>query len=246
MRDPESVLEAAFSDVRPNDAVGRSILASIRTTPQIRRGRRVRAFTAAGAGLALAAALLLAFVFPHWLGTYAPAGLAPGSTAPPVSTPRAGQGYVGFTAMPVVLLTPKQRELWSVKAQRGVVAVRVFKGSPAEKAGLRNGDVLLQFAGKDVPSTNDVDPGKPAGAKAFGDAFAQISSIVRPGADVALVVARGGKAAILTAVAVDLEAMKMIVAGSGEEDEGDEGDDEGGQRKEAPDGPDRPPGRPPR
>ena len=246
MRDPEFVLVAAYSDVRPSDAVGRSILESIRTAPQVRRGRRARALTATGVGVALAATLLLAFVFPPPWGTHSPAALAPGRIEPAESAPHVGQGYVGFTAMPVVLLTPKQRVLWNVVAQRGVVAVRVLKGSPAEKAGLQNGDVLLQYAGQDVPSTRDVDPGKPSGAKTFGDAFARISSVVGSGAGVALVVERGGTRVTLTAVSVDLDAMKKIVAGSGEEDEGDEGDDEGGQRKEAPDGTDRPPGKVPR
>src|SRR5438045_2274761 len=138
MPDPESAIESAFSGVRPSDRVESSILAAIRSTPQTRRRRRDRAWIAAGTGLALAAALLLAFVFPPPWGIHSPAGRAPAVPHSPGSVADVGHGYVGFTAMPVVLLTPKQRELWSVKAESGVVAVRVLKGSPAEKAGLHN------------------------------------------------------------------------------------------------------------
>jgi S1-C subfamily serine protease len=240
MPDPESALESAFADVRPSDRVERSILAAIRSTPQTQRRSRVRAWAAAGIGVALAATLLLAFVFPPW-GTHSPAERAPVVPHPLTQVAGVGHGYVGFTAMPVILLTPKQRALWSVKADSGVVAVRVFKGSPAEKAGLHNGDVLLTVAGQEMPSTKDIDASKPDGARTFADAFARISSIVRTGSDVELVVARDGKRATLMAVAVDLEAMRRIVAASGEEDEGDEGDEEDG-----PTGTVRPPGKPPK
>ena len=51
-------------------------------------------------------------------------------------------GYLGFEARLVSGLSYKQKKRWKVKAEKGIVAVRVLKDSPAQKAGLANGDVL--------------------------------------------------------------------------------------------------------
>ena len=39
--------------------------------------------------------------------------------------------------------------------ERGAVTVKVFKGSPAERTGIRRGDVLLSFGEKDISSRDD-------------------------------------------------------------------------------------------
>jgi len=61
--------------------------------------------------------------------------------------PRGGNGRFGV-AMDVV--TPQLREQLDLPADRGVVVVQVRPDSPAEKAGLKANDVILEFAGKPV------------------------------------------------------------------------------------------------
>lgn len=143
----------------------------------------------------------------------------------------AARGFLGFTPAPAALLSAKQKAKWNVKAEKGVVAVRVLKDSPAAKAGLKDGDVMLQFAGQDVPATKDLDPAKKQSAEAFGAAWSKIAATVKPGAKVAVVVERDGKPVTLDATSVDLAAIQKVAAASGEDDEEDEGD-EGDEGKE--------------
>ena len=151
------------------------------------------------------------------------------------ATAAAERGYIGFQPTPAALLNAKQRTHFNVKADKGVVAVLVRKGSPAEKAGLQNGDVLLKYAGQDVPATKTVDATKPESGKAFSDAFAKIAATTRPGTEMEIVVERDGKPVTLKAIPVDFEGMQKFSAGEDEEDEGDEGNEgpekgEGGEK----------------
>ena len=104
------------------------------------------------------------------------------------------------------------------------VAVQVVPGSPAAKAGLKDGDVLLKFAGADVPSTKDVTD--EASFMAWQESFGKVRNTVKAGAKVQIVVEREGKPVTLEAVAVDEATMKKL-AGEGQEDE--EGEDEEGE-----------------
>lgn len=148
--------------------------------------------------------------------------------APAASDPR---GYLGFSPVPIELLSPEARAHAKVTAQHGVVALRVYPGSPAEKAGLKDGDVILQYAGQDVPPTKDLDPSKPEGVEAFTAAFAKVAGTTRPGIEIGIVVERDGKPVTLRATPIDLAAMKKIAAAAGEDDE-DDGEDEADEAKE--------------
>ena len=140
----------------------------------------------------------------------------------------AERGFLGFTPAPVALLSPKQKSKLGLKAETGVAVVRVTKGSPAEKAGLRVGDLLQKFAGKDVPSTKDVVAGNPESGREFAAAFGKISATTRPGTEVELVVERDGKAVTLHGTPIDQLAMQRVTSAAGDDEDGEEGEEDEG------------------
>jgi len=143
------------------------------------------------------------------------------------------RGYIGFLPAPVVALSKKQKEHWSVKAESGVVAVRVMKGAPAERAGLHNGDVMLKYAGKDIPSTKDLDPKDPEKVQAWSIAFQALAAGVTVDSVVEIVVERDGKPVTLKATAIGMDAIQKVAAAAGEDDDGeDEDEDEGAEGPE--------------
>ena len=60
------------------------------------------------------------------------------------------RGWLGVSIQEV---TSELAEEFGVKKLKGALVSRVMKGSPADKAGIRQGDVILQFNGKDVEDT---------------------------------------------------------------------------------------------
>jgi serine protease Do len=157
-------------------------------------------------------------------------GTLPTPAVPPAPT-SAEQGVVGFLPIPAAGLTPQAREKFHVPADtKGVVAVRVVPGSPAAKAGLHDGDVLVKYAGKDMPSTEGLDPADPVAAAKFNEAFGAIRRAVKAGAEVELVVQREGKPVTLKAVPVtqaEMQKIEKAAFGEGpEDDDGEDGDDD--------------------
>ena len=99
--------------------------------------------------LACAACLLAAFVIASPV-TAAPQG------APPFHEWLFGRGRVGIRVQP---LTPELREHFGAPNDRGVLVSEVESGRPAEKAGVRVGDVIVAVDGQPVAK-----PGALAGA----------------------------------------------------------------------------------
>jgi serine protease Do len=60
------------------------------------------------------------------------------------------RGWLGVSIQEV---TPDLAEEFGVKDLKGALVSGVMKGSPAEKAGIKQGDVILQYNGKDVEDT---------------------------------------------------------------------------------------------
>jgi Protease degQ (EC 3.4.21.-) len=140
--------------------------------------------------------------------------------------------------VPVALLSPEAKAHFKVKADHGVVALNVRPGSPAATAGLANGDVLLKYAGQDVPDTKGLDPTKPESGEAFGAAFAKIAGTTRPGKEIEVVVERDGKPVTLKAVPVDLATAQKF---AGEEEDEDDEKNEGAEGPEKGEGPEKAP-----
>ncbi|RMI14110.1 MAG: PDZ domain-containing protein [Calditrichaeota bacterium] len=75
---------------------------------------------------------------------------------PPVLTPTAHQGK-SWLGISMQALTEELKEYWKVPARGGVVVDRVFPDSPAEKAGLKVGDVIFRFNDEELEIDRDDD-----------------------------------------------------------------------------------------
>jgi serine protease Do len=75
------------------------------------------------------------------------------------------RGWLGVQIQP---LTPELRESLGLAAEGGALIAGVIKGDPAEKAGLKAGDVVVEFDGRAVRSDRDlvsIVGGTPVGRK---------------------------------------------------------------------------------
>ncbi|MGA8752312.1 PDZ domain-containing protein, partial [Candidatus Deferrimicrobium sp.] len=96
------------------------------------------------------------------------------------------RGWLGVYIQP---LTPETAESLGISGRRGALVSDVTSGGPAEKAGIRSGDVIVGFDGKEIRDQHDLP---------------QLVAATKPGktADVRLI--RGGKE---TTVAVTIAEM---------------------------------------
>lgn len=68
-----------------------------------------------------------------------------------------GQGFRrGFIGVGLLDLTPELRDYFGVKDESGVLVSKVEEGSPAEKAGIKVGDVITAVDGEAIKSSWDV------------------------------------------------------------------------------------------
>lgn len=84
------------------------------------------------------------------------------------------RGYLGIYGQDV---TPDMAELLQLKSSRGIIITTVEKGSPADKAGLKSHDVLLEMNGKEIESY---------------DSFRNDVAILKPDSNVRFTVLRDG------------------------------------------------------
>jgi serine protease Do len=62
----------------------------------------------------------------------------------------------GWLGIGIQQMTPSLEKSFGVKDKEGVLVSDVFKGGPAEKAGLERGDIITNFDGKNVVETRDL------------------------------------------------------------------------------------------
>ena len=87
---------------------------------------------------------------------------------------RVERSFIGVYSEPV---TPAAAERLGLERAAGALVVRIEPGSPADKAGLRDGDVVLELGGKPVAGPAEL---------------ARLVEVVKPGTETALRVWRGG------------------------------------------------------
>jgi serine protease Do len=53
-------------------------------------------------------------------------------------------------------LTPELADYYNVKEQKGALVTQVYEGDPADKAGIKTGDIITEVDGKEVSSSRDL------------------------------------------------------------------------------------------
>jgi serine protease Do len=81
-----------------------------------------------------------------------------------VKTGKVARGWLGVAMQP---LTPELAEKLGIEGAKGVLISGVVRGSPAEEAGLKPGDVIIRWNGK--PLTDPAELGKAAAWMKIGE-----------------------------------------------------------------------------
>ncbi len=63
------------------------------------------------------------------------------------------RGWMGVSIQPV---TPELAKAFALESEKGALVADVSKDSPAEKAGIKNGDIILEFNGKVIKEMNEL------------------------------------------------------------------------------------------
>ncbi|MFB3886451.1 MAG: DegQ family serine endoprotease [Thermodesulfobacteriota bacterium] len=68
------------------------------------------------------------------------------------------KGHVtrGWLGVSVQEVTPALAKSFDLKEKKGALVAQVFSGSPAEKAGIERGDIIVEFDGKEVATSKDL------------------------------------------------------------------------------------------
>lgn len=103
---------------------------------------------------------------------------------------RYGETRRGWLGVRLANVTADVAERLGVTRGQGAVVTRITPGGPAQRAGLRPGDVVLRFAGRDVADSR---------------ALTRMVGEAQVGATVTLDIMRGGRAASVDAVIARLE-----------------------------------------
>jgi len=69
---------------------------------------------------------------------------------------KTGEVVRGWLGVSIQKLTPELAESMKLKATAGVLVSQALEGGPAEKAGLKTGDVIVEFGGKPVKSPDEL------------------------------------------------------------------------------------------
>ncbi len=84
----------------------------------------------------------------------------------------------GWLGVAIQEVTPELAKSFGLKKAEGALIAEVFRGSPAAKAGIRRGDIILKFGSEEIDGPYDL-------SLAVGQ--------TKPDADVSVVLLRGGK-----------------------------------------------------
>lgn len=110
---------------------------------------------------------------------------------------RVTRGWLGVVIQRV---TSQLAESFGLKEKKGALVSDVFKGGPAEKAGIQRGDIILEFNGKEI--------------KDFGD-LSRIVASTPVGSTVSMKVFRNGKILSLQATIAEMEEPTEVAKAPG-------------------------------
>lgn len=96
------------------------------------------------------------------------------------------RGWLGVYIQP---LTPEAAEGLGIPDRRGALVSDVTSGGPAEKAGIRSGDVIVSFDGKEIRDEHDLP---------------QVVALTKPGRAVEVRLIRGGKETTVTVTIAEM------------------------------------------
>jgi serine protease Do len=109
------------------------------------------------------------------IGLAVPINMAKGIKDQLIETGEVRRGYVGVSMQPI---DPEMAEFFNLADNKGALINRVIEDSPADKAGLKKDDVIIQIGEKKVEDTQDVF---------------NIIGFTMPGTEVDFVIIRNGK-----------------------------------------------------
>ncbi len=108
-----------------------------------------------------------------------------------------GEVVRGYLGVMIQELTPALREEFGLKENEGVLIADVMEGSPAQKGGIKRGDVVIEFNGKEVKDVSQ---------------FRNMVALTPPGTRVKIVVIRNGKRKELQVVIGNLKEARLAFA----------------------------------
>jgi len=62
----------------------------------------------------------------------------------------------GWLGVGIQEVTPALAKSFDLKEKKGALVSQVYKDSPAENAGIEQGDIIVQYDGKDVADSKDL------------------------------------------------------------------------------------------
>jgi hypothetical protein len=137
---------------------------------------------------------------------------------PDEDAPDKTRGYVGYTPVIISTLLAEDRKALGVTREHGFVVRAVIPKSPAEKAGLKAGDILLRVNGEAMPDTKGIDPKNEEQLKKFWKETWEVRvKKVKPGDVVTIDVERAGKPVTVKATAIPWEEHHALVEKAKEE-----------------------------
>ncbi len=116
-----------------------------------------------------------------------------------VDTGKVTRGYIGIGMNPKGI-TPELVKSFGLEKNTGILIAEVLEDTPAEKAGLKSGDIILKMNGKDVEGNVS---------------FRNSVSLIKPGTKIKLTILRGDKEKEIT-VKIGSKADSPLAKGSSE------------------------------